>query len=184
MPDAIVCSRCQQQPPPYARSTAVFLYARPMSDLIQRLKFNGRLEIAHLLGVLMGSDLANRLDILPQCIIPVPLHRRRLRARGFNQAFEIGRVISMRLSIPLKAGIVRRVRATLPQSELGDHRSRQRNMMNAFETVDRQHDIQHAAILDDVMTTGFTAAELAETLHQAGIARVDVWVCARAVYAP
>lgn len=183
MSEAIICPRCQQQPPPYAHTNAAFRYARPVSDLIQRLKFNGRLEIAHLLGALMGNDLAHRLDTLPQCIIPVPLHRRRLRARGFNQALEIGRMISKRLSIPLRVSGVRRVRATLPQSDLGDPGSRQRNMMNAFETVGIQDDLRYVAVLDDVMTTGFTVAELTGTLRRAGIARVDVWVCARAVYA-
>ncbi len=120
------------------------------------------------------------MDAYPQLILPVPLHRNRLRERGYNQALELGRPIAQRLAIPLSSRLVRRVRPTLPQSDMGSPAARRRNLTGAFQAVEPHAVVQHVAILDDVMTTGATVMELARLLRREGVRRVDVWCCARA----
>ncbi|HET8700060.1 MAG TPA: hypothetical protein VFL97_00110 [Nitrococcus sp.] len=110
---------------------------------------------------------------MPDAVIPVPLHPRRLRQRGFNQALEIAR----RLDIPLAAQMVRRTRPTAAQSRLGV-RERRSNTRGAFAvTISRLP--RHIAVLDDVLTTGATAMELSRVLCRAGAEQVEIWVVAR-----
>jgi ComF family protein len=176
-PVEALCGHCQTQPPAFAACLAVFQYQPPLDYLLQQLKFNGRLVQARLLGALMAQWLAGRLDDLPDHIIAVPLHAARLRERGFNQALELAYPISRRLGVPLRLNAVRRLLATPPQSALS-RKQRLNNMRGAFEIRQPLHG--YVVIVDDVMTTGSTADELAKTLLVAGAERVDVWVCARA----
>jgi ComF family protein len=149
-----------------------------MDYLLQRLKFHRRLEVAPLLGALLAEGLPARGTALPEVLLPVPLHPQRLRERGYNQSLELARVLSRRLAIPVQTGLCVRTRATAPQTAL-DGVERRRNLRGAFvmqgEAIPSQ-----VAIIDDVVTTGATVHELARTLRRAGVARVEVWACARA----
>jgi len=171
------CGACQSSPPAFSRCLAPFAYGAPLDRLLQDLKFSGRLALARSLGLLMAGWLAQRALPLPDRLIPVPLHSARLRERGFNQSLELARPIARRLGVPLAARASRRRRNTPPQAELSA-RLRRGNLKGAFEAVGAMRG--HVAIIDDVMTTGSTAQELARTLLKAGATRVDVWVCARA----
>jgi len=116
---------------------------------------------------------------LPNAIVPVPLHPTRLRERGYNQALELAKPLAREFGLVLAPGLLRRTRATAAQSDL-DAVARRNNLRGAFE-VDTNHAAPaHVALLDDVMTTGTTLREAARTLKRAGVARVDVWVLARA----
>lgn len=172
------CGRCQRRPPAFDRTAAVFHYVPPLDALIKRLKFNGDLTLARLLGELMADRLGESETELPEVIIPVPLHVRRLKERGFNQALELARPVAERLGVPLAWRQVVRIRATDPQADL-PAKLRYRNIRGAF-AVEPGFAAQHVAIVDDVMTTGYTVNELAATLRRAGVATVSVWVCARA----
>jgi len=146
------------------------------------MKFHGRLNVARLLGTLMAEHLATTLaaepQAAPQLLVPVPLHRSRLRERGFNQALELARPIAHRLRIPIDLHSCRRTRAT-PAQALVAAKARRRNVMGAFR-VTQNIPAHHVALVDDVMTTGHTAAALASALRRAGIETVSVWACARA----
>jgi ComF family protein len=172
-----LCGHCQTQPPAFESCLSPFVYQAPLDHLLQRLKFNGRLEQARLLGELMAEWLAEVVEVPPDQLIPVPLHAARLRERGFNQAVELARPIARRFGLPLNVHGVRRNLATSPQSDLS-RKQRLKNIRGAFEVV--QPVSGHVVIIDDVMTTGSTADELARTLLRAGAERVEVWVCARA----
>jgi ComF family protein len=124
----------------------------------------------------MAERLAGRA--LPALVIPVPLHPSRERERGFNQATELSRPLAAALGIALDAGLCRRVRATPAQSTL-DRRSRAHNLRGAF-VLRRALDADEVAIVDDVVTTGATAAELTATLRRGGARGVEVWSAARA----
>ncbi|MCX7099415.1 MAG: phosphoribosyltransferase family protein, partial [Methylococcales bacterium] len=100
------------------------------------------------------------------------------RERGFNQALEIAKTVAKQLQIPLVLDTCIRQRDTPHQTAL-TAKQRRKNMRRAFALV-KPMTAQHVAILDDVMTTGSTAHELAALLKQAGVSRVDVWACARA----
>lgn len=172
------CGRCQRRPPAYGSTTAALRYGPPADYLIQRLKFAGELALAPLLGGLLAARLAARTNPLPQLLIPVPLHRSRLRERGFNQATEIARVLARRLRIPLDRRLCERQRATEAQSLL-PVKVRHWNVRNAFAMPGTTR-ARHVAIVDDVMTTGHTVNELARVLRRGGIETVEVWVIARA----
>lgn len=105
----------------------------------------------------------------------MPLHRARLRRRGYDQALELARPLARGLGLPLCDGL-HRVRATAPQSEL-DARARRRNLRHAFAV---QAPLPpHVALVDDVMTTGATLHAAAQALRRAGVGRIDAWVVAR-----
>ena len=152
-------------------------YQSPGDHLLQKLKFNGRLEMARVLGELMAHWLESVCEQLPDIVIPVPLHQDRLRERGFNQAIELALPIARHLGLPMDIRSCIRTKTTAPQSDLS-RKARIKNVKDAFEVV--RPVSGHVAIIDDVMTTGSTAHELARTLRQAGATRVEAWICARA----
>jgi ComF family protein len=178
-PAGRACATCLTDAPAQDRAWTAFTYAEPVSRSIVGLKFHGRLASAHALGALMAERLARRPEPLPELIVPVPLHPARLRRRGYNQALELGRELAHRLSLPLLPAAARRVRATGEQTRL-EAGTRRRNVRGAF-VVDPVVCGRHIALLDDVITTGATVAELAAAAREAGAERIEVWAAARAV---
>lgn len=176
-----LCGACQKRRPSFDAAYAPFLYQPPLDRLLLDLKFNNRLAHAPLLGSLMAKQHLESGGPLPELLLPVPLHSNRLKQRGYNQALELARTLGGKLGIAVDSRSCCRVRATASQSQL-TARERGRNIRNAFELV-TPLSVAHVAIVDDVMTTGSTVAELARVLKRAGVKRVEVWVCARAVVA-
>ncbi|AKC88293.1 competence protein ComF [Pseudoxanthomonas suwonensis] len=169
------CGHCLRRPPPLHIARAAFVYAAPLDRLLPRHKFRHDLAAGRLLARLMADAFV--ACERPQALVPVPLHRGRLRQRGYDQALELARPLAARLRLPLRADLLRRERATAAQSEL-DAAARRRNLRGAFRVADRPLP-DHVALVDDVMTTGATLHAAATALHRAGVARVDAWVCAR-----
>lgn len=174
----IECGACQRDPPPFAATVAALAYAEPARHLIHALKYQQQLACARLLAELL-SEVVQTRPIRPQCLIPVPLHAQRYHERGYNQSLEIARHLAKRLNIPLDAQSCQRNRATEPQTGLTAD-ARQRNLRGAF-SVRAAPGWNHVALLDDVMTTGSTAAELTRALQSSGVQTVEVWCCARAL---
>ena len=114
----------------------------------------------------------------PATLLPIPLHPRRLRQRGYDQALELARPLARTLGLPLLDSVLHRVRDTAPQSRL-DAAQRQGNLKDAFRIESRHAVPAHVVLVDDVMTTGATLQAAAAALRAAGVARVDAWVCAR-----
>jgi ComF family protein len=177
--DAPACGSCLRRPPPFGTSCAAFRYSFPLDRLLPRFKFHADLAAGRLLVQLMAEALADAPR--PLALVPVPLHPARLRQRGYDQALELARPLARRLALPLCADRLRRRRATGAQTRL-DARARRRNVHGAFEVTGPLP--AHVVLVDDVMTTGATLAECARTLQRAGVARVDVWVVARAEARP
>lgn len=175
------CGRCQGAPPPFRHLVAPWRYAEPVDGLIQALKFRGQLPAGRLLGTLLARELAHR-RATADVIVPLPLHRRRLRERGFNQAAEIARCLPQSLGIPVRYDILRRAGGTVRQSQLG-RRQRVANIRGAFAATDAAGGL-HIALVDDVVTTGSTIEEAARTLLRAGATTVEVWAIARATLSP
>jgi ComF family protein len=176
-PPGTLCGPCQRRPPPFAASHAAFRYEDPVPVLIGGVKFRARLNLGRLLGQCLTLALLDQGAERPGLIVPVPLHPRRLRERGYNQALELAREVSASLAIPIDATACVRAAHTSAQVGLDDH-ERRRNVRGAF-AVARPPSAPHVAILDDVVTTGSTVAELAGVLLAAGVERVDVWAVAR-----
>jgi ComF family protein len=171
-----LCKTCLYYPPAFDRTHAPFLYQGTVAHLVTSLKFSKLYANARLLGTLLAQSLTNE-EQYPDCIIPIPLHRRRYYDRGFNQSIEIAQTVGRQLQIPLDLTSCIRRRDTPHQTGLSAY-ERRYNIEQAF-SVNANCRYRHVALLDDVMTTGATVNELAATLKQAGVERVDVWVCAR-----
>ncbi len=172
-----VCGACQRRPPAFTRTRALFRYAPPIDHLIHGLKYHGRLDLARSLGELLADEL-EKSTLQIDVIVPVPLHRTRLRARGYNQALELARPLAARLGLRLDYACVERARATAPQATLAP-KARQRNVRQAFSAAGRLDGLR-LALVDDVMTTGHTANAVATCLRRAGARQVELWVVARA----
>lgn len=172
-----LCGHCLSSPPAFDETIAPFLYNGSMRHLVTGLKFAKQYQNARLLGRLLADHLSDNAET-PDCILPIPLHKKRYRERGFNQAIEIAQTVSKRLQIPMSLYDCIRHKNTAHQSQL-PAKQRRKNVRKAF-AVGKPLNYNHIAILDDVMTTGSTASELTKTLKQVGVERVDVWVCARA----
>lgn len=172
-----LCGHCLSDPPAYDETIAPFLYLRTMRYLITGLKFGKQFKNARLLGMLLAGKIKENAE-LPDCIMPVPLHKSRYRERGFNQSIEIARILSEELAIPLDLYSCIRRKHTEHQTRLPS-KQRRKNIRQAF-AIAKSPNHKHIALLDDVMTTGATVSEMAKTLKRAGVERVDVWVCARA----
>ena len=172
-----LCSACQHAPPVLTEVHAVFLYGFPVDRLLPRLKFHRDLAAGRLLTQAMAAAFS-RLP-RPDVLLPVPLHRARLRQRGYNQALELARPLGRLLGLPVQAGLLLRSRDTAPQSRL-EADARAANLRDAFTVAGHAPAPVHAALVDDVMTTGATLQAAADALLDAGTERVDAWICARA----
>lgn len=172
------CGRCARHPPAYDAAYAAFLYAWPVDRLLQEFKFRGRLATGRVLAFALADYLELKAVPCPDLLVPVPLHRRRLAERGFNQAGELAHGLCVRLGVRVAPGLLRRVRRTPPQSGLGSA-ARRRNLRRAFESCGSAAGL-HVALVDDVVTTGSTVEAASRVLRNAGAARVSVYAVARA----
>jgi len=178
-----ICGQCLRKPPPYHRALATFNYRDPVSHIVHGLKFGQRLYYGRFLGDALAETVAQAGNlIVPDLLIPVPLHRKRMNERGYNQAYEIARPVAQLLGCPITTGVVIRVGETKEQSQL-NALQRRRNLKNVFTVMGAGTGTVkglHVVIIDDVMTTGATVSELARVLISAGVRRIDVWLAARA----
>lgn len=171
------CGRCQLEPPPWEAACAPLAYAFPVDAAIRGLKFRHQLWLAPALASLVRPRLAG---IAPDydALVPVPLHRLRHALRGYNQADELARLLARGTGLPVSR-CVRRRRPTRPQSDLG-LAERRRNLKHAF-ALRRPLPGSRLLLLDDVLTTGTTLAELARLLTDAGATRIGVLTVARTI---
>lgn len=176
---APACGECLKREPPFAAAWAPFRYGHPLDLLEARFKFRADLAAGRVLSELMIERARIDAPRLPGLMIPVPLHRARLRERGYNQALELARSLAQALGIPLRHDLLRRAKATPPQTGL-DAQARRRNLQGAFDLLPGATLPAFVVVFDDVMTTGATMREAARVLRRAGVARVDVWALARA----
>ncbi len=172
----LVCAECLQRPPAFSRCFAPFHYQDPIRARIRALKFDGDLPAARELAAWMWVRRPDRS--MPQALLPVPLHRRRLVERGFNQSLELARHLGELACVPVLRGGCVRIAHTAAQSGLAALH-RRRNVRGAFR-AQALDGLEHVAIVDDVITTGSTVRELARTLRRQGVVEVEIWAVARA----
>jgi len=176
-----LCGACVTSPPPFARTLAAVDYDHPWDALITQFKFHGALDLLPALAQRLLAA-AERSDApAPTLLLPVPLSRERLRERGYNQAWELARRVGRDLRCEAQPLWLLRVKDTPHQLDLPPER-RTGNVRAAFAV--EPHRLgelrgRSVTIVDDVMTTGATVAEIARVLLQAGATEVSVWVVAR-----
>jgi ComF family protein len=180
------CGLCRRIEPPFARAAAYGSYETGLRELIHLLKFGGVRPAANVLGRMLAEAITTLEPDFPTdslAVIPVPLHRAKLRQRGFNQAELIARAV-MKIRQPgdrlrLCAGVLERRRDTASQIGLTSHQRRE-NLRGAFG-VAQPEAVRGCEVLvvDDVYTTGATVSECARVLRRAGATKVWVATVAR-----
>lgn len=175
------CGECITAPPPFARSVAAADYAFPWSGLVAAFKFHQALDLTPALATLMSSAVRNAYagQRLPDVVLPVPLSAPRLRERGMNQAWELARRAGQALKLPAQHSVLQRAIDTPHLADL-PRQDRAQRIRGAFIVPDAAAVRgQTVALVDDVLTTGATAAEATRTLLAAGAHEVHVWMLAR-----
>ncbi len=175
-----LCGNCIQDMPPYAGARSFGYYSGELGKIIQQLKFHGRRNLAGALGPLLTAaffESWSREEV--DCIVPVPLHPKRRRERGYNQSELLARFIARQIAVPCTLALIR-TRATLPQVGLTDS-ERKENVRKAFRcSQPRLISRKRVLLIDDVMTTGATVTSAAQALLDGGALRISVLTVARA----
>lgn len=175
-----LCGACITDPPPFFAARAALLFEGSTRELIHQFKYSRRVMLRRPLGLLAATYLDDfAKDFEADLILPVPLHVKRLRQRGFNQAILLGEIFAKKWGVALSRNNLKRVRWTEPQVNLGA-KERAINVKGAF-AIDNVNEISGKKIflVDDVYTTGSTAKECCRVLMKAGAAEVAVLTIAR-----
>lgn len=175
-----MCGSCLTEPPLYHKARSVGVYDQSLRTAIHTLKYSGRVHLADPLGRLLFDCFQRHWpDDGMDLIAPVPLHRRRFRRRGFNQAYLLIRKWGRRTPVPIVRDLLVRTRPTANQTGL-DKRQRRANTSRAFAMRRPGQSNGHRVLLvDDVLTTGATADACARVLLRDGARRVDLLTLAR-----
>ncbi len=177
-----ICGECRTERPAFSYARAATRYGEVVREALHAFKFGGRRALAAPLGDLVaGLAEADLPSGIPDLLVPVPLHGRRERERGFNQALLLARRIGRAWARPVRGDVLTRSMATAPQTELSAE-ARLVNVRGAFSL--RRPELvagRHVTIVDDVLTTGATAAECARCLREGGAATVGVLTVARVI---
>ena len=177
-PDASgVCRWCQQQPPGFDSLRSPFRFDGPVREAVHALKYRGIRAAAPGLAALIAEYLQRNL-VAVDSMIPVPLHSRRLRSRGYNQSALLAREVGKALNLPVREDLLVRVGNARPQVEAQTREERRNNIAGNF-ACEADATGTTALLIDDVATTGSTLSECAAALKQAGASRVYALTLAR-----
>lgn len=175
---SVFCAACEPLVERSSSSSAVFHYGGPVADAIHRYKYRGRSDLSRALGGLMADAVSGSAGSV-DAVVPVPLHWRRRRSRGYDQATLLAKPVARALGVPLWARGLRRVRPTKSQVDL-PHHQRRANVTGAF-VASRLPKAERVLLVDDVRTTGATLREAAGALRSRGILEVRTLVLAARV---
>jgi ComF family protein len=173
------CSSCKRQKPFFDNLYCLFSYANPLTKMLHELKYAGKRNHVMPLGYLLYQSMA-QIPSIPEVIVPMPLHLKRMRERKFNQVnLMLNYYRSIDNRVPINHKLVRKVKDTQHQT-LTSQQSRKINLMDAFQLVAPVAGM-HLLIVDDVVTTGTTANELAKLFKQNGAKQVEICCLMRAL---
>ena len=170
------CYDCGHYEQNFERGQGIFLYQGEIRESMMRFKFRGRKEYGAFFGGMMllyGQEFLRQ--VRPQVIVPVPVHWRKLRTRGYNQAQVLAEVISSGLSIPLRTDLVLRKKFTIAQKKL-NRKERKKNLEAAFYARPEAGNYERILLVDDIYTTGSTVNAVAAKLKGQGAGQVYVLV--------
>ncbi len=176
---AHLCEACLRSEPPFASVAAAGIYGGALRRAVHRFKYEGGVDLDRPLSALLARALLPTLcGVRPDLIVPVPLHRARLRERTYNQALLLARGVARQTGIDLAPRLLERILPTLSQQGLSS-RQRRRNLRGAFALREKL-DGERIVLIDDVLTTGATAHACSRVLLEGGAGEVVVAVLARA----
>ena len=177
-----VCGSCTTTSRPFVSARAAVHFDGPARELVHRLKYGNKVHLSRPLGLMTARHLSSfAAESGVELIVPVPLHPRRLRQRGFNQALLLAEFLAKSWHIPTSRNNLRRIRWTEPQVHLSID-DRAKNVRGAFAVKDPDHfEGKKLLLVDDVFTTGSTVVECARVLKRSGATGIYVATIARAV---
>jgi ComF family protein len=173
-----LCESCLRDDPPFSRVFALGIYEETLRKAVQRFKYEGAIVLDRPLAGLLATVLERDGVLLPDLLIPVPLHYSRLRERTYNQALLLARVLGRRWRLPVLPRLLVRSRPT-PQQQGLKAEVRRQNLKGAF-ALERKLSGERVLLIDDVVTTGATVRECSRILLEGGAGEVVVAVLARA----
>ncbi|SPY34282.1 ComF family protein [Pasteurella canis] len=182
--EALYCGHCLHDKMSWDRIVIIGRYIDPLSYLIHRFKFQNAFFLDHTLArlLLLALYKARRTHglILPEVILPVPLHRFRHWQRGYNQSSLIAKCLAKWLKIPCDNDLLQRIKHTHTQRGL-TAKERQKNLCHAFRINPKYQKCTYksVALLDDVITTGSTLNEIAKVLREVGVEEIQIWGLAK-----
>ncbi len=169
-----LCPACLRKTPYFDRVYCGFTYSFPIDALIPPGKFNNRTDYLEAICELTIASVC--ISEKPDCLIPVPMHPRKILSREYNHAWILARKLSQTLDIPLRNDLLIKSMHTADQRDLNAVKRRQ-NLRNSFSCTKTPP--LHVMLVDDVITTGTTANMISKILRQAGCKRVDIFALAR-----
>lgn len=170
-----VCHACRKQRPGFDQILVRYRFEDPLRTVLHEFKYREGLYLRSFMVKLLLDALPE--NYRPDCLIPMPIHRAKLKQRGFNQTTVLTKALARQLMWPWDGTLCSKLRNTPAQAHL-DAKQRQNNMEHAFAAHALPY--KHIAVIDDLLTTGNTANALARCLKRQGAERVDIWCCARA----
>jgi ComF family protein len=178
---ALVCSRCRTDPPHLDGLWAYAVHSGPLREAVRHFKYRDVRVLAAPLGKLMAQGWAvlPPADVIPETIVPVPLHASRERERGYNQAALLARELSSRVRLPVVEDVLIRTRETVPQVGL-DATERRTNVLHAFQCSSNGLAGRRVLLVDDVCTSGATLEAASDALREGGVSSVWAYTLARA----
>jgi len=177
------CLECRMSKGELSRNWSVFLYAEGVKTIIYRWKYSQNPGYAKPLALLL-SDFMRVNQVEGDLLVPVPLHKNKLKQRGYNQAALLASLVAKQTGIPVCEDLLIRVRQTRQQSGLSSA-ARRKNVKDAFQYNEKYlhilgaEDMKHVVLVDDIYTTGSTLSACAQVLRQAGMADVSAVTLAR-----
>ncbi len=174
--DITYCGSCLSNPSDIDHTTCIFTYTQPIRHWVKLYKYHDQLHFKRLFSYWMAKTTNHRRNNI-DLIIPVPIHTKKQRQRGYNQCDLIGKEIASKLNIEYSRNTLIKNINTPPQTSL-KKKERERNIHNSF-SVKKDINQLRIAVVEDVITTGSTIRSISKILKKNGAARVEIWAIAR-----
>lgn len=171
----LICGHCLKQKPALDHVFAAYRFEESLRTLLHDFKYRENLHLSKFLISLMQTSHLDKLN-QTECLIPVPTHKKRLRERGFNHTVILAKHLAKHIQRPCLSSHIKKMIDTPSQAKL-DAPTRRRNLKNTFKLKPLPY--KHVTLVDDLITTGSTANELAFQLKTQGVIRVDLWCIAK-----
>lgn len=175
--DADICLQCQYLGSNIRRIYVFDEYSEPLKTLITDFKFQNGFDLLNYLGERLIHHLPKEA-LQTQCLIPVPLHRKKHRLRGYHQTQLLAKYLHHRLQIPMSTKFCKKIKNTPAQSQL-KFIERQKNLDHAFDF--QKPPYQKITLIDDIITTGSTLKTIAQGFQALGVEQIDCWCLAKAL---
>ncbi|MBA2657058.1 MAG: ComF family protein [Tatlockia sp.] len=175
----LICGFCCKKKPYFDKTITNLVFEEPLRTLLHDFKYKEALYLRSFFVELMVDAFSKSgLIVEKQCLVPVPLHVKKLKQRGFNQAAELCKLLAKKLGLSYEPKLCKKIIHTEPQVNL-ELKQRRKNLRQAFQSKPSHY--EQIILVDDLMTTGSTANELAKLFKEQGAKRVDLWCCARTI---